>query len=1125
MPLKSNMKTAFRSLTRRKTKNVSAILAISLGVTLLVGIQITTATLEKTFLTSLLLSEGEVDIRVTNATGKYLSSADFDNISSLVPSTDPFWIMPALSVSKPVMLGSQFDPQAQLAGIPLDYPETFGRFYDWTSGDILESSAVTSLLSDNYSALLSSKLAEELGVIPDDSLPLTVQTEFTNFTMFMWINSTGQPEMNTSISTEHINLSIVGIYNGQRPGIGAQFGNSILFPLERLQYLLSWADPQRHTDFVDSYLISFKADHFSEEIEEDFLQSKVDAMEANVPVTPLGGLKVYSVESTRLLFFDIMDFIFNMMSAFLNALGMLIITTGLLLITNIQLMSVEDREFQTGVMRAVGENRQGIVQTFLIETVIQGLVGGIFGLFGGIAFGWAVAAYLAGLFGTGAGSVTPVLRSNDIILSLIIGVVLAIITGILPSTRAARVNIVEALRGIKTQLGEGSSRNFIVLGVVLAGLGAFLLLQNGNVENTQWIWTIEGWDSTDEWRYILVGAGILFTGVGFVLSSFISRVKAMNLTALALWGVPVFAFLIGFEWIGEVSAGNFTDIVIFGIVEIIAGSVLIVGLNLSPLMSFLRTVLIRFKRFKGVAQISPALISSHKTRSTLTFAIFAVVLTLNVLVATLVATNLSGSVGEAEIESRGVDLVIKLSKPEKVLNDTNFAKEIYKLDDRITDVIPFKTSEFSGGLINLVYFQNPLSPDFNFQTDILPVRYIEVGANQIRGNATSADDDNWRYDFPLRGYPDDPDNPDGIRDLWDADMTDKEEAHLSRLSWDYFFDPHYQMTAYNVSGGFNFDNGFDSFGGGGFSGNHGPDPESALEDENGTVIQRPMVFTDSFLIPQGIQVWLPMNTSSSGYPNYQAFTVGGIIDFQAAGGFPLSPREFGFGDGETSFVGSIYMPERFGNMTNYFGEADGQTAFSRAPDQYDAFLIKTSLHIDSSKLWDIAQSIEEFTNTKDSGYRVLIEDNFIVVSAVLVYSSIEENLSQMSQMVNFLQIYVSFGLIVGAVGMAVISIRNVAERQREIGMMRAIGFPKSQVIASVLFELVVLGIIGLCIGVMNGLLINVGFSNLMGNDIVIPWNTIAIYLAFITIIAFVSGAIPGYAASRIPPSEALRYVG
>jgi putative ABC transport system permease protein len=129
------------------------------------------------------------------------------------------------------------------------------------------------------------------------------------------------------------------------------------------------------------------------------------------------------------------------------------------------------------------------------------------------------------------------------------------------------------------------------------------------------------------------------------------------------------------------------------------------------------------------------------------------------------------------------------------------------------------------------------------------------------------------------------------------------------------------------------------------------------------------------------------------------------------------------------------------------------------------------------------------------------------------------------RVVSFLQIYVTFGLVIGAVGMAVISVRNVSERKREIGMMRAIGFPRTQVMLSVLMELVVLGIIGLAIGVVNGVLISVGFANMQGATLVIPWNDIAVYLGFITAIAIAAGAIPGWFASRIPPAEALRYVG
>lgn len=107
-------------------------------------------------------------------------------------------------------------------------------------------------------------------------------------------------------------------------------------------------------------------------------------------------------------------------------------------------------------------------------------------------------------------------------------------------------------------------------------------------------------------------------------------------------------------------------------------------------MSALRSMRVKISGLKGVGQIAPAMISSHKTRSTLTFAILAVILTLNVTVATLVPTNLS-SIIKTEQDSRGVDLIVFLNKPEAKIANVSYMEELYKLDSHITDVIAFKT--------------------------------------------------------------------------------------------------------------------------------------------------------------------------------------------------------------------------------------------------------------------------------------------------------------------------------------------------------------------------------------------------------------------------------------------------
>ena len=178
MGIKTSFLIAWRSISRRKTKNLSVILAVALGVTLLVGIQITTDTLENTFLTSLLQGEGEVDIRILNSTsGSYLSATELESIEDLVP--DSAGIMSELSTQIPALVESQFDPKMAAEGISANYSDVFGTFYDWKTGNLLD---LDSLLVDNRSILMSSEQAKKLGLDQDTSLPFTLGTEFTNLT-------------------------------------------------------------------------------------------------------------------------------------------------------------------------------------------------------------------------------------------------------------------------------------------------------------------------------------------------------------------------------------------------------------------------------------------------------------------------------------------------------------------------------------------------------------------------------------------------------------------------------------------------------------------------------------------------------------------------------------------------------------------------------------------------------------------------------------------------------------------------------------------------------------------------------------------------------------------------------
>jgi len=114
-------------------------------------------------------------------------------------------------------------------------------------------------------------------------------------------------------------------------------------------------------------------------------------------------------------------------------------------------------------------------------------------------------------------------------------------------------------------------------------------------------------------------------------------------------------------------------------------------------------------------------------------------------------------------------------------------------------------------------------------------------------------------------------------------------------------------------------------------------------------------------------------------------------------------------------------------------------------------------------------------------------------------------------------------LLVGGIGIMNIMLASVTERTREIGIRRAIGAKRRQIIVQFLIETVVLsttgGLIGLGIGVLIPLLIT-HFSNM---PTVITANGIFLPLFVSMAIGIVFGIYPALNAARVDPIIALRH--
>ncbi len=112
-------------------------------------------------------------------------------------------------------------------------------------------------------------------------------------------------------------------------------------------------------------------------------------------------------------------------------------------IMNIMLATVTERTREIGIRRALGAKRKDIVTQFLVEAVVQTTVGGLTGVFVGVAT--VLGAPLA--YRTfGGGNLPAVLDYRSILLSLAVSVVVGVVFGLYPAWRAARLDPIEALR-------------------------------------------------------------------------------------------------------------------------------------------------------------------------------------------------------------------------------------------------------------------------------------------------------------------------------------------------------------------------------------------------------------------------------------------------------------------------------------------------------------------------------------------------------------------------------------------------------------------------------------------------------------------------------------------------------
>lgn len=119
----------------------------------------------------------------------------------------------------------------------------------------------------------------------------------------------------------------------------------------------------------------------------------------------------------------------------------------------------------------------------------------------------------------------------------------------------------------------------------------------------------------------------------------------------------------------------------------------------------------------------------------------------------------------------------------------------------------------------------------------------------------------------------------------------------------------------------------------------------------------------------------------------------------------------------------------------------------------------------------------------------------------------------------------AISLLVGGIGIMNIMLVSVTERTREIGIRKAIGARRNNILMQFLIEALLVSIMGCLIGIGLSALTVIGINRFMDSiSASMSWDVVLIAMGFSAFVGVVFGIYPAYKAANKPPIEALRYM-
>ncbi|NHJ32783.1 MAG: FtsX-like permease family protein [Asgard group archaeon] len=1001
------IKHALRGIGRRKLKNLINTIGILIGVSLLAGVQIATDSLVNAMQETVSLRYGDADIVMQKGEyiPEYFDYTVYQQLKldwELIPVIDGIAPRITTQVIAFSLETEQTEPFVTIIGIDETLDEPFGQLIpDETYGN---NEFDFSDLEIHYSGddLLSAEciignlLAEDLIDFREVDGGLELRPVSQILILF--------PSLSGLLDTETLNVK--GIAKVEGKGV-INTGYVIFMKLSHLQAVFGLPSTA-----INNVIFSTSKGNENAAYVKNLITDRLVYHYGEVGNT-------YQIDPQKLeAFQDIEDSIKNF-RVVLYVFGSLIIISGVMLILNITLMNIDERQRSIGIMRAIGMTQRQLLVSLITESMILGGIGSLLGLGGGVLSGQGIIFLLENFLDIGSilQEIPLIIQPRGFVISFAIGLLISLLAALYPAWKASRIDIVETINEVETPQVRRKTGNWsILLGVLLifASIAAFVI--SLKIETLpDWRWTI----------FISSILGFEF-GLGFTLSRLIGSRISFNGFALAWMATGLLSVLILNPYIAKLGVDEEMALYTFlvSMLALVFGTIIFIALNLEWISNRFNDVFQQMKRMRSMGIVSMRYVGKKKTRSALTFAIFGVILTMNVFLAVFTGSFTLGFDDFAVREEGGVNIIayspgIDLG----FFNITDDPQEIIEeADPNIVRVVgmKFKLSIFPGSFANLRF---SATNETTTITEELPVPSDMWGINEEF--------------LDLTEYP--------FESVWDGITGDPWLAAMDNTS-NYVILP-------NLLQEFEFDEGGKTY---------------TLDVELGSNIS----------LPESVDPYTQEVTLS----NYT------VIAFV-----------------ETTSYSMLF--------SSYLFVSEGSRIFQNITEP-TAYLVQTNPRLSTEENLEVSRNIEA---------------DLLGYDTLCLRDRMEQFMEIITQSVSFMQAFVSLGLVVGVLGLIVVSLRGVTERTREIGMMRALGFQRSEVITAVVVEIFAVAFVGLVIGFANGFILGYGMYTqyLIDFDFrfIIPWATLALFTFVTIILSIIAAVLPARRASKIPPSEALRYTG